>query len=544
MNNHEFDDIIKQKAQQREADVPSDVWENITGERKKRRKPFFLFLFLMLCMGGLGLFINIKIRESHNTDLATKKENAEKTAGVNTDKPVNKKSTNAIQSTASLSEIKKEEFQTSENTIPAEINLSAPAKNLTGNGLLKSKESSVIIDKSASLKSKYSNADNNASSRKTKHTFNKTVDATTTTGEAKSFIASRKIKNSKGAYKVNILAGEMEADKNANDNNVSTLRNVNGKTQLNPVHIPDDSLLVKQNLHETVVAPDINSSIPGATDSATIKKIIEPLKDSTLKNIDAQFAKKEKVNNKKSGLKIEAAIAIVSPLQNYTQPLYITRTMNTANVLADFKADRIQSTIEQGMGFNIHLVKSINKRTEAGAGIAYLRFTEKIHMKGIESKTNYTLVQRLVTGPTGSFLKEDTVSVVTKDSVTLNGRNVFSNFSIPLFIRYRILNRKKWNLSITGGINIDLIRKYHNDLPGKFETAYISRTISTEAKSNIGMGISAGLHFSGLLYKKYQWLAATSFNYNISPYTTNLLSLNKRIHLPGILVGVSYQLKK
>ena len=163
MNNHEFDDIIKQKAQQREADVPSDAWENITGERKKRRKPFFLFLFLMLCMGGLGLFINIKIRESHNTDLATKKENAEKTAGVNTDKPVNKKSTNAIQSTASLSEIKKEEFQTSENTIPAEINLSAPAKNLTGNGLLKSKESSIIIDKSASLKSKYSNADNNAS---------------------------------------------------------------------------------------------------------------------------------------------------------------------------------------------------------------------------------------------------------------------------------------------------------------------------------------------------------------------------------------------
>jgi hypothetical protein len=544
MNNHEFDDIIKQKAQQREADVPADIWNSISNEKEKRKRPFIWFLFLMLCMGGLGFFINIKIRESRVTDLAAEKANAGKVQGSTKHNQGKEVSANSIKSTASLNEIKKDELQTSQNINPAEIKIPLSAKNQTENSLVKSKKRAVIFDKHASFNSKNRNAENNSASKKSKQVYSEIIDATTAKGETNIFTATRKTRNSKGTSKVNILAGEMEVDQHVTNQDNSARDNVLVKEQSYPDNLMSDSSTLKQSQRETVVMPEIKSSIQGTADSAAIKKIIVPLKDSTLKNIDEQVAKKEKVNNKKSGLKIEVAIAVVSPLQHYAQPLYIKRTLTTANVYADFKTDRVQSTIEQGMGFNIHLVKSINKRTEAGAGIAYLRFTEKIHLKGIESKTNYTLVQRLVTGPTGSFLKEDTVSVVSKDSVTLNGRNVYNQLTMPVFIRYRIVNRNKWSCSITGGVNIDLIRMYHNDLPGKFETIYTSSTVSAAAKNSIGLGLSAGLHFSGLLYKKYQWLAATSFNYNLTPYTTNLLSSNKRIHLPGILVGISYQLKK
>ena len=35
MNKHEFDEIIKQKAQQREADVPEDIWAGIAAQKEK-----------------------------------------------------------------------------------------------------------------------------------------------------------------------------------------------------------------------------------------------------------------------------------------------------------------------------------------------------------------------------------------------------------------------------------------------------------------------------------------------------------------------------
>jgi len=45
MSTREFDDIIKQKAQRRKADVPPGIWENISDRKKKRRRPFFWLLF-------------------------------------------------------------------------------------------------------------------------------------------------------------------------------------------------------------------------------------------------------------------------------------------------------------------------------------------------------------------------------------------------------------------------------------------------------------------------------------------------------------------
>ena len=545
MNNHEFDDIIKQKAQQREADVPGDIWESIAGEKKKRRRPFFWLIFLMCCLGGLGLMINSKIREHRIPELTTVKTKTDKLVSGRTNEQGKNAGINNSQSGTSIKKINNIELGMLDSNSIFETKEPVHAKIRSANGLNTADDGMLIIDKPNAIDRTSNDVKNNSSIRKTKSTYVATEDKINVSGITKTFAASRKRKKIKADYKVNIHGGETEADKIKTDNNSNVASAVKQTNHSNENNITYDALVTKQNQHETVVITELKTSKPTDADSTMMKKIIDPLKDTaTKKNFARNVVIKEKGKMKNTGLKIEAALIVVSPMQYYDQPIHIKRSLNTASFQADFVSDHFESTIEQGSGISIHLVKAINKKTDIGAGFTYLRFTEKLHMKGIQSKTSFTTVQRLVTDATGSFLKEDTVSVVSKDSITLNGRNVYQNLTLPVFIRYRILNRSKWTLSVTGGINVDLIRAYHNDIPGKFETVYTNRTVSTDSRSTIGLGLSAGLHFSGVLYKKYQWLAATSFNYNLTPYTTNNLSFNKRIHLPGILFGVSYQLKK
>src|SRR4051812_32698892 len=72
MNSKEFDDIIKNKAQQRQADVPADLWENITAQKKKRRTPFFWLLFLSLLLTGIAVEWKLTHKGSASPSVAEK----------------------------------------------------------------------------------------------------------------------------------------------------------------------------------------------------------------------------------------------------------------------------------------------------------------------------------------------------------------------------------------------------------------------------------------------------------------------------------------
>jgi len=509
MNSREFDDIIKQSAQQREADVPGDIWENIARKKKRRRGPFFWFIFMLLFLAGTFVvwninnntpakFSNVKneLKENKNPNYKNNDYRKNSTENITTDSltdiAVNDHSINtpgSVVTDRSLNNGK-------EIRVKTNINTKAVSKNLPQPGSTKGK---------------------NILHKKSNRSYTVSIISVDPT-EEKIYPTAHNKRKSKGRTRTNISNGETESTINS---------------------IASDAVKT-DNANEITGSLKIDSA-----DSSTTKKFIPVISDSPSikKEITNTVSQKEKRKKKKKSLMIEVGLTVVFPMQQYEHPEYVKRTISNTDMLSEFKSDNIKTAIETGAGLTINLVKPLNKKWSMGGGIQYLRLTERLHFEGIETVTNYTIVKRLVTDPNGSYLKNDTVSSTTRNNTTINGRNIYNIFSIPLFVRYQFLSGKKLSCAFTTGIYIDLLR-YQNKLPGKFENVYASGKQFNNSKNEIGLDLFAGIHLSGILRKKYNWFAEPGFRYNLFTSKTGNLSFNKMIHKPGINFGIIYPLGK
>lgn len=303
-----------------------------------------------------------------------------------------------------------------------------------------------------------------------------------------------------------------------------------------------------QQKEDFIMQPVMGTIIPDSAVElhvSTITKKVAMLKDSTAKKMDSNLNNKAITKKKyNSAIKIEGGIISVVPIQAYKNPLYVKRIVHAPGFRSEFISDHVTSTVETGAGISISLVKKMNKKWSIGTGIQLLRFTEKLRLSGIEINTNYNIVQRVVDGASGPSLKPDTLSIITKTTTTLRGRNIYSNVSLPVFARFVLIEKKKWTGTLSAGMNINVIRKYENNLSGKFQTFYNNSNESGQLGDSKGIGFFRGFHFSGMLYKRYEWFAASSFTYDVTKYNTNNLSFNKQIQLAGISLGIGCQLKK
>ena len=514
MNIHEFDDIIKQKAQQREADVTADIWEVIIQKKKKRRIPFFWLITIMLLLGTSAIIWNMN-SENEPVHTAGIEKTNQKENNISNNKTWNKNASPDL------------------------------AKNSKG----KTHDQSIRIINESPIVETIKN--NTAVLDKNKKQQELAVNKMTEAKKEKSFSLSQTKRKIKGNTRMKIFAGE-KGDLTDDGTNaekifssaINKLDN-NAVAKINIIAGESDSFL-NTAAATRIDAEDLNKPVAplkiNKEDSLFTKKILVAVGDSTddkkqiaITVVNSKIKNKRKNNN----LKIETGFTIVFPNQQYNQPLFVKRVLDKTNIHSEFISDNIKTTMEAGSAFSVSLVKRINKKWNAGAGIQYLRISERLQFTGIETNDNYTIVQRVVNGPNGNFLKTDTASSISKDYTTLSGRNIYKSISIPLFIRYQILNKKKWSASFTTGIYIDLLRKYHNSIPGKFETVYTYGTESTTSKNTIGFDLFAGFHIEGKLSKKYEWFAEPSFRYNLSGYKTNNLSFNKKIHKPGLSVGIT-----
>ncbi|MFT3909907.1 MAG: hypothetical protein QM737_10810 [Ferruginibacter sp.] len=524
MNTHEFDDIIKQKAQQREADVPDDLWDGIKDERKRRRFPFFWLTLIILFLGVSGIVWNMN-KKSGTVEIAGKKTTTEKNNQINR----NESAGNIDNSVA---------------VIPV----------LNNNH---KKDNTVIINSTNTdgVKLNYNNKQATTISNKKDIALITTIQpgydqkANDETNEQR-FRPHKNKRNTSANAKVHTVAGEIESltDHTQGEEEIFTAKkdevysNGNGKTNITGAEMGDTLINAeKDNADKIVSAKNELLPVKQDRDSLFTPKIKDIITDSleNKKTIVVHDQKKPKANNKRYRLRIEAGITGVSPIQDYKQPLYVKRALDHPDSHSEFMSDKIKTNVEAGMGFNIGLVKNIKRRWSIGAGVQYLRITEHLQMWGIETNTNYTIVQRVINGPGGPSIKSDTTSAVSRDNTTLNGRNIYHSLSIPLFMRYKLIDRKNWCAEITAGVYIDLLRKYYNSTPGKFETVYTYGRESNESKSTMGVDLFAGLHIERRLSKKYSLFAMPEFHYNLSSYKTNNLSFNKKIHKPTVSIGIS-----
>ena len=534
MNSHDFDNIIKQKAQQRETDVPADIWGNITAKKKRRKYPFFWLILLVLILAGSSIIWNTNNKKMPVSLAAIETKDNDENVSIN--KELNEKNNSPV----------------SPGNENKKTMVSGPGENSQSTINSNDSLSDIAVNNKTSAKTNFTSASTNkkriSDLRLTYNPVNKILTSKkeiagkTITGTESIITPVGRKKNLKGNSKINIVNHGMEEPANTatkeNDNTDQLSATVAGEASVN-ISAPVATGTTDENITAIVkqIMPVENK------DSLFAGKRSQHTKDSSVKKTAvSSTGKKEQTGQKKQGLKIEVGLTAILPLQQYKKPVSIKRLANTPDVNSEFISENIKSKVETGAGFSMNVLKSLGKKWGMGTGINYSRFTESLQVQGTETHTNYTIVQRLDTNANGAYLKVDTVRTITKNNTTLTGRNIYTTISIPLLVRYQIITKKKWSFSLTTGVYVDLVRKYHNNIPGELVISNANGKIS-ESSTNTGFNLFTGLHFSGMLYRRYEWFAASSFSFDLSGYKTNSLSFNKKIHTPGISFGIAYRLR-
>lgn len=502
MKNDFFDNSIRQKLGGHEAPVPGDAWENIQkGKRRRRPLPFFwIFAGLLLC-GGAGFFLyrnsiadktvmaekrSLKQQEESNAVKAVV-ENSNENGAATGEMPGEK-------NTMQLSQQKKKDKKENDIIKNSKTNndRNKPAVQL----LLQNDDRVVVFNKKKRTGSVVKN--------------NSVISNSIATEDGKA-TAKKKRHANDAKLAMTITAPQTE------ENNLPV-----GEETTNDHLAGNDSLPLF--IKEDIAVP------------------VEKMKADTAKKIATTQTKTptppETKKKRKTGFDIDMSLSGFIPVQNQQKIVSISRTMETPLHKAEFTADKIRSRLQSSLGFNLMLFKNLSSKTAAGAGFSYNVIKEYIDLSGEEVNTMQRVVQRL---HNGSSLVSDTVTTVTRGTRNINAVNSYTFLSIPVSIRYQVLQRNKWTIDLHAGVDINLQSKYKNSIGGILVPQF-SGINNTKRNQSIGTGFHAGIRLSRRINKNYLIYAAPYFQVNPKKlYLKEMLS-PAGIQRAGISLGISYRL--
>ena len=224
---------------------------------------------------------------------------------------------------------------------------------------------------------------------------------------------NRNVKNDKGKSSIKIENGETglmpklkkKQDIAVNMPKKKKMKKTN-KTNQKP---KSNSKQQKQNLSSVTIIKDL-------TVDSTQQKLLTAVPDED---------KKEKSPQKKQAKQhawfIDVAATPVLPIQQYDKNIRFNRTLVSNSVKSEFAGELVSSDLDASIAFSLSVRRAFNKRFSAGIGLQYLQLKEHVIIKGTETNTTYSIVDRLVDNINGPQLISDTV-VTVSDGVRLSVR--------------------------------------------------------------------------------------------------------------------------
>ncbi|MES2849724.1 MAG: hypothetical protein V4685_11760 [Bacteroidota bacterium] len=489
-----FDDIIKGKANEHEAPVPPDAWDNIAKKKKKRRFAFWWWSSALLLVLALSTVVYLLLnKENGNAIAKTDEANSVKTGQkLNESKePVNeiKKDSNA-EATLPLAN-KDITVMTEKNNIPA--------KNIGGE-----QQRITITGKS-----------------KTKIT---TTNAVTEESEIKVAGSNKQIKKIKGKLKAQQANGEAEELIAVNNNE---------KTNNNESIIPTEE-------KEEPAATQEKEIIAAKTVDVKPAPVIEEKKTTAIEANKTDNKKTSPVVAKKAVKKhwfFEAgAIPLIAASQyNENSSFYRNHVVN--NSVSVYKANLVNASIEPAVAFSLLIRREVSKKIAVGTGLQYMLLKENMSIEGKETNTTYAFVDRLVNGQ----LVPDTIATITEGARAISAVNSYQLFSIPLFVQYSIIQKPKWSLDAVGGLYFNISGNYKNEI-NRNAAAPLLAAPGTTNKSNTGMDLFAGIRIGKKLSKRLDFFAMPSMRWSLAKYNVKNSLLDKNINQAGIGFGLGYKI--
>jgi hypothetical protein len=512
MNNHSFDDQIRQKASGHEAPVPAGTWEAIAQKKKKRRR-FPLFWWITgatLLSAGIILFIYNNGSGSKNklaatgtastgtagagtaTNLTTKTTDKKETIQKDNDSPVQ---ATATQSNP-VNDVEQVQGQVAA-TIPAAVPATPLVSTLVATVPQESsgKASATFTVRPASV----------SSSRASKNTINNTTASTNEQKEINTEIAS--------PSSVDLI----------------TETGISSFTIGPPV-------LSNYDNHDQIAEFSPEKQLK--TDS----KLVIKDADSILDRVDAIIAATAKKLSKKNKWTVDISVMPFLPVQQNQSLLYLTRTRTEAMQTAEYKTDRISTHLQPSLAYTISVSKRVNPRLRIGAGLQYALVKEKVDLSGKETRVTYTEVDRLINGSSGPQLIKDTVENTSTGTLTIDALNSYRFISIPISVQYRLMQRRSWSLQLNAGLLINISAKYHNSIEGNLVRYSNQGMHTSQQKSGPGLDVFAGLRLSKSL-RSFSVFAEPILRYNMRRYDLSGMINRKSMHQAGLSLGLSYTLR-
>jgi hypothetical protein len=520
MSNQSFDNLVKQKASEHEATVPSGVWEAIVKEKKKKRYPAFWWV-----TGGAALVLIAISFSLLHTSAGNKDSIADQQTGI-TRKPTEYPKE---ESTETSSNIVKDANPVSPDNIENK-NLSSPlslqtpvASDVTNTAV---NESPVISAKKLNQTSSLSISTSIKTSKENKLLRTISKQNTPSTSPDFNTPVTTAIAGSKqaAAEKNNGVDLSEYAATNITISPVSISTGENAGTDLigSENKLPmmgrnGHSLLTKQwndlSLNHPAVAYSMVSPAP-----ATIGMIrIKPTRWS-----------------------MDISMTPFQPIQQKQSLESLSRTTTSGMHNTEYKPDQITTVLKPALAYGISINKKITKKITAGAGLQYAVIKEHITLNGKETNTSYEVVQRLDnSGPT-PVLVNDTVTAITTGTRTINAINSYRLLEIPILIQYTVIEKPFWSLRLNGGVQLGISARYHNSISGKLIPEYFAGHHPQNGTA-MRLGFLAGMRFTNRLTSKYQLFAAPYLRFSTGSYGVSTLINNRPIHQAGISLGLSYK---
>lgn len=479
-----FDDIIKGKANEHEAPVPPDAWDNIVKKKKKQRFAFWWWgsAVLLLGLSTAGYFF---ITGQQDKTIASVSQNKE-----------SKNTNEAKEQMNTLPDEQKEKTQSYLQQENTNVNIEAATGVASTNNSHK-KQHDIIEGKAKT-----------------------TITISANEPEEDKSVIAKKTK------------GKLKAQQTDPSIDESIAGNENIKTNIKSLVVAEETKEepgTEENKQVTIAAVPGEKSVPAEEEKKTDKteKTEQVKKENTA-------AAKRKV--KKHWLIEAAAIPLIAS-SHYNENIFFSRTLTLNNNQAVYKGRLTNASIEPSVAFSFLLRKELSNKIAIGTGLQYMLLKENIHIEGKETNTAVTVVNRLINGQ----LLPDTLSTVTEGTRTVTAVNSYQLFSIPVFIQYNILNKRQWSLGAVGGFYFNISGNYKNEI-NRNAAAPLLAPPGTTNRSNTGMDIFAGIRIGKKLNQRFDVFAMPSMRWTLARYNIKNSLLDKNISQAGVGFGVCYKI--
>ncbi|MDP1972015.1 MAG: outer membrane beta-barrel protein, partial [Sediminibacterium sp.] len=222
-----------------------------------------------------------------------------------------------------------------------------------------------------------------------------------------------------------------------------------------------------------------------------------------------------------------------------------TVTNNTASPQLLSRKDSSES-LKLGFSAGFRIVKPLNDHFAIKTGLQYSQINEHFTYR-TENETRTTTVvtvRAIIRAPGDTLLVRDTSTLTQIGYKTNTVKNRFRSLDIPVLASYQF-GHDDLSIGLTAGVIVNLSSWYQGVILDSSLTAVpLSKETNMVYKSNIGLGLYAGLTVSKRINYATQLFFEPYLRYNLSNMTNPEAAFNQRFSIGGLAMGLRFNLNK